>query len=325
MPHDPSDDEPRAADLLPPDAPPEPVPRRIAERRVVGWSMAGRLMNRVERRPAGNSRRFWRNIEEDDPFIPRKALRVRRQDEPYPAQRLDRVPSQAPPPMPRESRPAPPPPAPKRMAPAPEPVHSRDPRALTSPDPTPSAPSQPPARPPIDRTPPKPVAPQRSKSGRIRVSRASNAPQGQKGMVRKTADEIRKEKEAQRAPAGPAKPPPLRSLDSVLAALGELQAAEALFKQGIKPEKDNSPPPPKPKKMAQPAPKAEAPPPAPKPTPQPPPVDRSPPKPAQSSKPAAPPKPGGGSGGLDDLFGGGPSEGRARIGKRTKITSKSED
>ena len=39
-------DEPRAADLLPPDDPPaDDAPKRIAERRVVGWEMSATLSN----------------------------------------------------------------------------------------------------------------------------------------------------------------------------------------------------------------------------------------------------------------------------------------
>lgn len=320
MPHDPSEDETRAADLLPPDTPPdEPDHRPIAERRVVGWSMSGRLMHRVERRPAGNSRRFWRNIEEDDPFLPKRALRVRGRDEPYPAERLTRVPATAPPPQSPRADQAPTPPKPKRLADAPVPTHTRDTRVPAAPTsvPTPRPePTPPPA--PIDRTPPRPEPPKQSRSGRIRVSRASNAPKGQPGMVRKNAEEIRAEKEAARKTAGPAAPPPLRSLDSVLGALGELQAAEALFKQGIKTEQPTSaPPPPKPKKIAQPAPAAPA---APQQTP---PVDRTPPKPTAKEPQAQAPKPDS-AGGLDDLFGGG-QEGRVRIGKRTTVRAKPDD
>ena len=80
-----------------------------------------------------------------------------------------------------------------------------------------------------------------------------------------------------------------------------------------------------PKKVAQPPPAASQPPSAPQKAPEAKPVDRSPPKPTKETKATSAPKPGGNAGGLDDLFGGGPSEGRARIGKRTRVSSKSED
>ena len=68
--HDDLPAEAKAHDLLGPDVEPPVAPvKRIAERRVVGWELARRLLLRRARRPAGNSRRFWSRVEDDDPFL----------------------------------------------------------------------------------------------------------------------------------------------------------------------------------------------------------------------------------------------------------------
>src|SRR5688572_10352985 len=64
-------DETKAHDLLPPEPSAPPPPRKIGLRRVVGHGLGERLLARRGWRPAGNSRRFWSKIEDDDPFLPR--------------------------------------------------------------------------------------------------------------------------------------------------------------------------------------------------------------------------------------------------------------
>jgi hypothetical protein len=130
---------------------------------------------------------------------------------------------------------------------------------------------------------------------------------------------IRDAKAKQRSGAESDKPPPkLRSLDSVLSALGELGAAENLFKQGgLLPDSGQETP--TPARRPKPQQVAPTPPQAPRPAAKAP-VDRTPPKTKAPPKPetlSKPPSGAGGSGGLNDLFGAGPSEGRVRIGKRT--------
>lgn len=341
--------DPKAKDLLPPDAPPDDEPKRIAERRVVGWNMADRIIQRVTWRPAGNSRDFWKRIEDDDPFEARRVpVRLREDHTLYPADRIDRMPTAAAPqPASRPAPPEPPRPQPKASAPPPKAALNADPRVAKAPVPPPRA-SEPPPEPeepmaqPTSRLPPQAPA---SRTGRIRISGAERPPTPSTGILKQpAAAEIRAEKEAAREqgkkPDAP--PPPRRSLDSVLAMLGELRAQEALHKQGLLESEsagtqDNRPPPkpqrlaePTPAPAAQPKPRAEAAPvdrtpprpatPAPKPAA---PVDRTPPKPpTQAAKPAEHAPPPTGSAGLNDLFGGGPQEGRVRIGKRTAPAKK---
>lgn len=342
-------DELKASDLLPPDDPPaDDGPKKIAERRVVGWFMADRLVRRAEWRPVGNSKHFWSKIEDDDPFVHRPPPRRVRQDHTlYPADRIDRIPSTA---VPQPSRQAPQaPPRPRQEAPqpkreAPKPSVNRDPRVAPTPS-TPQTPIQEESPPePMERHLPPIQPPKRTKTGRIRISSAKERPHGHQGIVKRpTAAEIRAKKEAQRE-AGTLKdapPPKLRKLDDVLGILGRLKQAEELHAQGLLDKESfdatqDDAPRPKPKRVAQPTSEAKpaptaAPKPAPAPKPEAPPkpakpaVDRTPPKPAAPKKkdePKGPPRPP--AGGMDDLFGA-PSEGRVKIGKRTKPTAKPVD
>ena len=331
-------EEPIVLDLLPNDEEPEPGPRKIAERRVVGWRMSTRLIERRVRRPAGNSRRFWQKIEEDDPFMPKPDLRRVRQDHTlYPADRIDRLPPPPPereppkrmaskpkapsaPKPTREAAPPPPPAAPQRPAPQ-EPVFGRDTRTV----PTPRNPNAPPPEPPaeVDRRPP--IVPhhtgKKGKSGRIQVSQASGRPQGGGGMMRSAA-QAREEKEAARKKAEPKEPPKLRGLDSVLGLLGNLAQAEKQHAEGHEVEAIRGdvqqPRAAKPTRQAS-APKRVASKPsaakAPKREAEAPPVDRTPPAPKKApKKDAEPPGPPASAGNLNDLFGGGGD--RVRIGKR---------
>lgn len=356
MPEQDPQDDLRAADLLPPDSDLAPPVRKIAERRVVGWSLSNRLITRFERRPCGNSRRFWKQIEEDDPFRPKPALKRIRQDHTlYPVDRMDRIPSTAIPqdkpaarrPTPQAQRAVPKPQAPPPTPPprAPEPVHTPDPRSAQSPLPPRPQPAPPPEAPkaPIDRRPP--IVPRGgggAKAGRIRVSRATERPHGQTGVVppRPSAAEVRERKNKERE-AGTTKDHGFknRPLDDVLSILGQLGVMEKLHAEGRLEEdhKVQLPDAPAPKKpsaseaKAAPAPPAAPPPsPAPKPAaptppaprPETPPVDRTPPpaaKPkAEPTRPGPPPS----AGNMNDIFGGDPNEGRVRIGRRQKTTKK---
>ncbi len=326
--NDPSDL--RASDLLPPDDPPDGPPKRIAERRVAGWVTTNRLWLRTDRRPAGNSRRFWKKIEDDDPFIPPPSTKRIAQSthELYPSDRLPRVESAKPKQQPSSSQP--PAPQPKARAQA-QPVHTRDPRAISSPTPRkppkPAAPQTAPETTEVNRRPPRLPDPplRRRPRGRMKASPERGVQEQVHGVAppARSAEEIRTKKQADRAIEEPHKPP-LRGIDSVLALLGELRVAETLHNQGVTGDSNTDiadEPRPKPKKMARPAPEAAAP----APTPSPP-----PPKPKPVAKPPAKPpvdrSPGGGGGGsLDDLFGGGPSEGRVRIGSRAKPKGKGGD
>lgn len=343
---DPQDDR-RATDLLPPDPPPEPGERKIAERRVVGWKLSNRLVTRFERRPCGNSQRFWKQIEEDDPFRPAPILKRVRQDHTlYPTQRMDRIPSTAIPqtqPQPKAATPQA-----RRVVPPPEgppkPVHTRDLRSAHSPLP-PRAPAEPEA--PVDRRPPI-ISPDggHSKTGRIRVSRTNQRPQGGAGIVqqpRPSAAEVRAKKEKDRL-AGTTKEHKFknRPLDDVLSIMGQLRAMEKMSNEGMlhndaRIELPPDPNKPKPKPVAAPAarvppiqaaplPVRPSTPPQPRPSP---PVDRTPPPVDRTPPPAAPnaiPEPArttnASGGGMNDLFGGNPNEGRVRIGKRQKTTDK---
>lgn len=330
--------EPRAHELLPPDSPPEePAQRRIAERRVVGWSTTNRLYARRIRRPVGNSKQFWKRIEEDDPFLPPPPMARLPQvshDQMYPAERLARIPpdpgtriisqpSKGAAARPR-SQPAPP------KAP-PKPVHTPDPRPAPSPRP---APPQPPpqqqaAPPPMERRlPPRAPNPEipgrRTSSGRLRIATPRTAPEPQAAPM-PSPSEIRRRKEQERAArSGPPAPPPTRGIDDVLALLGELKLAEEMYNAGVTGDTDtdvvtDAPPTPRPAPSPPPAAvKPPAPTPQPRPAPSPPPQP-SPPRPPTPSPPpsSAQPGPPASAGNLDDLFGGGPQEGRVRIGRRT--------
>jgi len=334
MPHPDDRIELRATDLLPPDEPPaEPQVKRIAERRVAGWMTVNRLMARNERRPAGNSRRFWKKIEDDDPFVPLPSTKRMAQSthELYPSERLPRVEAARPKSKPKpaqQSRPQPKPrpkptPSPRKT----EPVHARDTKAARTPPPRPRESADEPAKSAVDRRPPRLPNPElkRRPRGRMSVGQSRQGqqprPQAQPPPAR-SADEIRAAKQADREAEGPPPPPVQRGLDSVLAMLGELRVAETLYNQGVTGDTNADivdEPRPRPKAAVKPAakptPRQEAPPaareaPKPKPTAPKPPVNRSP--------------TGAQGGGLDDLFGG-PSEGRVRIGKRSKPKSSGSD
>jgi len=319
--------EPRASDLLPPDEPPEqPEIKRIAERRVAGWSTTARLATRMERRPAGNSRRFWKTIEDDDPFLaaPTPKRLPQSSHELYPSDRLQRVETSRAKPRPAPAAPAKrPKPRAEPPKPAPRPVHTPDARAVKPPA-TPESET----KAPIDRRPPRLPNPNLKKRPRGRMS-VGKSHRGQANPTHqrppsKTAEEIRATKQAEREAAGPAAPPSLRGIDSVLAMLGELRAAETLYNQGVTGDTNADiadEPRPKPKAMAsRPKDATPPPPPAPEPTPppQPAPPSRKPPKPNKPLNRS--PSASGAGGGMDDLFGG-PSESRVRIGKRNKPKS----
>lgn len=339
-------DEAKVADLLPRDVElPAPPSKKIAERRVGGWATSARLFERRAYRPAGNSRRFWRKIEDDDPFLAKPTGRRIPEEGGhalYPQERLQRMPE--PPKVTRPTEHAPPPPRPQRVAPPPawteepRPAPAPTPRPAPAPRPAPRpAPAPPPveaeAPPRVDRRPPiVPHQPGRKRpAGRMSVGPAREVPQAN---VRhrltdgdgRSATEIRQEREKWREQSkGPAAPPKLRNYDDVLAILGDLKASQELHEAGVRGTTDadivDTPPPrPKPQRVAPPPPQETAPPPRPQPPPRPtpapqpaPPVNRSP-----SGR-------GGSGGGLDDLFGGGPNEGRMRIPRRSKGRSGEEE
>lgn len=334
-------DEPKASDLLPePEPAPEP-PRKLGTRRVAGWATSDRLLARGARRPVGNSRGFWQRIEEDDPFArrrPKQAKHLADHDTIYPTERLARVEggkvvparprSPAPPPKPRgeaKPRPAPKPPPQRADAPPrqPPPRQSQPTSAAASPPRRPPMPAaKPAAEAPIDRRPPVITPGGKSKrTGRVRIGRQNRQSQQ---APQKTAAQIRAEKEAARKASEPAEPPKLRNMDGILSALGNLAAAQAIFEENKKrkdagepllgepavtPDPRPAPPPPRP------TPRAATP--SATPAAKPPPVNRTPPKPTPPSKPKPAAKPAS-AGGMDDLFGGGPQEGRVRIGRRSK-------
>jgi hypothetical protein len=316
--------EPRASDLLPPDEPPErPEFKLIAERRVAGWSTTARLATRLERRPAGNSRRFWKTIEDDDPFLAAPAAKRLPQSshELYPADRLQRIEPARTKPRPAAAAPKPKPRA-APSKPAPQPVHTPDARAIKPP-----ASDAPEGQPAVDRRPPRLPNPNVKTRPRGRMS-VGKSHRGQANPTHqrpasKTAEEIRATKQAEREAAGPAAPPSLRGIDSVLAMLGELRAAETLYKQGVTGNTDGDiadEPRPKPKAWAA-KPKATSPSPSQKPTPPPPAPPKAKPTPPQAKPPLnRSPSASNAGGGMDDLFGG-PSESRVRIGKRNKPKS----
>ncbi len=350
-------DEARVHDLLPPNEEPwEPPVKKVGERRVGGWATSARLYERRTFRPAGNSRRFWRKVEDDDPFLPQApGQRISQEGHAvYAADRLVRMPD-----APRVERPteyAPPPPQPRRVVPPqssePEPQRSQRPEPTYTEEPyhAPRPRSVPPPRhtpveeevessPPVDRRPPRVAHNPKNPAGRMRVGPVNAAPRETKVVDSsgRTATEVRQEREQWRSEAkGPSAPPPLRGYDDVLAILGDLAASEKLYQQGVKGPMNTDvvdTPRPKPKAIASPPPREPAPQPAPRPAPPPPqaapPVDRTPPKPPSSPAPAPPvnrsPSGGGGGGGMDDLFGGGPQEGRMRIPRRSKKKASDEE
>lgn len=349
-----NDDSPRAADLLPPDGPapvdarsvrpahasmePEVETRKVGIRRVSCLDFGNRFYDRANRRPAGNTRRFWRNIEADDPFLKAPARPTDAPLEIYAAQRIERTDGSLPKPQPdvakayqdtRKSSPSEAPARPRkevkrtpkrdtgpeqrhtpepRPAPTPQPKQVRRPRR--DPEPVEEAPK------PIDRRPPMPKRQTKSRTGRQRMpSRA----QQQEGPRKKTAKEIREEK--LRARSGPVEKK--RSIDEYRDFMQNMMFMRDKFDAGeeipvIQDETAD-------KEVRRPKPKGESPREVkrpkkrePKPEPAPPPVDRRPPMPKK--KPEAPVdrsiKPGGNAGGLDDLFGGGGD--RVRIGRRAK-------
>ena len=238
MPKQEPDSEPRAADLLPPDRAPEPPEiKQIAERRVAGWMTTHRLLTRNQRRPAGNSRRFWKKIEDDDPFLPAPPIRRMAQSthELYPSDRLQRVETtRRPTPQPQQPRPSPKPKAVAKPAPKPNPqaVHTREPRRPLKPPPAATRDEAP----PVDRRPPILPNPNLKKrpQGRISVGKSRRHPHSQpQTTAGPSAKEIRDAKIASREAGGPEAPPPLRGLDSVLGILGELRMAEMMREQGI--------------------------------------------------------------------------------------------
>lgn len=350
--------ERRASELLPPDgrAPVDPrdvVPahaslsgevetRKIGIRRVSGLSFGARIVERARWRPAGNSRAFWRNIEEDDPFLRTPARPTDAVLEIYPSQRLPRVEGSLPKPQPEVAKQYTPRPAeeappsrprrevkreskPKRPAPearhtpeprpAPRPQSKQEMRREVEPEPTPAPTPEPPRR-----LPPKPQnTASRSRTGRQRMpSRAKEA----QGGRRKSAKEIREEKLAARS----GKKEKVTSIDEYRDFMQKMDFLREKYEAGEElPEvmdetADKGVRRPKPRaevKRGEEVPEAPAPAPAPEPE-APPAIDRRPPMPPKKEEPAVDRsiKPGGNSGGLDDLFGGGGD--RVRIGRRAR-------
>ena len=257
----------KARDLLPPDAPaprraedvrPSDDPletevedRKIGIRRVTALDFADRLTARNRWRPAGNSRRFWRQIEADDPFKTKPARPTDAPLDVYPAQRIDRVEGSMPKPQPdiaraigpgRSQDEAPPPVRPLREQPrsqptAPAPVHTPEPRTavaptsvrLPEPEPEPERPTQPVPVP--RRLPPKPPPDAGStRTGRQRMPSRG----GDGGGTQKTAAEIREEKLAARAKLKEGDQHPLKkkSLDAYRETMQNLLFSQARFEAG---------------------------------------------------------------------------------------------
>ncbi|MEZ4317452.1 MAG: hypothetical protein R3F61_08105 [Myxococcota bacterium] len=230
---------PKAADLLPPDGPapvdpktvvraddalePEVEDRKIGIRRVSSLEFGNKLWQRANRRAAGNSRSFWRNIEADDPFLQAPARPTDAPLEIYPAQRIERTSGSQPKPQPDVARAYPPPSrqddvqpnrptprkeAPRTKAPAPEARHTPEPRPAPPPPPrrapepepvperVPEPVSQSPSEPPGRRLPPKPQG-GASGGGRIRTGRQRmpSAASGEEDGRPMSAAEIRAEKQ----------------------------------------------------------------------------------------------------------------------------------
>lgn len=347
------DEDSRAKDLLPPDSPPEDhtETRKIGVRRVVGWQTVDAVMARADVRPVGNSRRFWKKIEADDPFKRKPLKPADYAQEVYVAERLPRVQtstvqrqpaqqtrdnmsSQSSPQRPQSRT------QPQRVAKppqrTPEPTHPRDTQtAKPPPQPRRAAPVPPPsaepeaAAPPIDRRPPRIMPDSKSpKTGRVRASRTRIKTPSKPATQTKSAAEIREEKRRVRSGEPEQdihKIAPKRSLDDYMEYMRNMAYAKELYDQGLEVPsmssdemEDSTPAPrPKPTRAAQADPPAE---------PKSPPIDRRPPMPKKAAPkaPQTPRRPASGT--MDDLFGGGgPDEGRVRIGRRDKPTGKSED
>ncbi|MCB9693691.1 MAG: hypothetical protein H6736_17920 [Alphaproteobacteria bacterium] len=375
--HDPSGT--RARDLLPPDGPapvnparvtpatasfePEVETRKVGIRRVSGLEFGNRMIERVRWRPAGNSRSFWRNIEDDDPFLAQPARPTDDVLEIYPTQRLPRMEGSMPKPQPdvakayaprpadeeRPSRPAREikrePRTPKQAAP--EQRHTPEPRP--APRPQREKQDQPEARtepvaPPAPRTlPPRPENTKAStRTGRQRMPSRAPAPTAAGGESEKSAAEIREEKLIARK-GGPGEK--VRTLDEYRDFMQKMDFLREKYEAGEElPEvmdetADKGVRRPKPKSEVKRGDETPASEPAPEPTPEPParprpapkpepaappPVDRRPPMPTKEEKPAVERSPRGASaGGLDDLFGGGGD--RVRMPKRAKPKPDGED
>ncbi|MCB9677232.1 MAG: hypothetical protein H6737_19090 [Alphaproteobacteria bacterium] len=239
------DTPPKAADLLPPDGPapvdpksvvraddplePDVETRKIGIRRVSSLEFGNRMYARLNRRSAGNSRDFWRNMEADDPFLRAPARPTDAPLEIYPAQRLERTSGSQPKPQPDVAREYPPPsrqeeavgnrpPQPRREAqrpkrtppeethtPEPRPAPRPPPRARepepepeVAPEPVPVAPV---AEPPQGRRlPPKPPGGGETGTGRIRTGGGRQRMPSRAGaeQQQKSAAEIRAEKQRAR-------------------------------------------------------------------------------------------------------------------------------
>ena len=286
----------RAIQLLPPPRPPDPPFKKVAERRICGWGTIIRLSKRIARRPAGNSRRFWRKVEADDPFLPGPP-EGRSLDEShslYPVDRADRevrnprgeqsalgplkqpkpkAQPQAAKPEPSQARQQAQPPAPavhtpdpRRPAPAPQPaVRPQPKRAAPPPEPEPEPVVQ-----QERRLPPKMPPPARPQPGSwsARNAAAQNAPpvpgEAPKRPVNPTSEKT---------------PPAGMNIDRAMNILAELREAEAAMKRGEKSIES----PPLPRSVAQPQ----------RPAPAPPPRQAAPPPPRQAApqpqRPSAPP------------------------------------
>jgi hypothetical protein len=310
-----------------PAAPSLSPPRAVGPRRVAGHDTVERLLARRGFRPAGNSRRFWTRVEDDDPFLPQPKRWDRGDEsatvaatgaassggpshEPYAADRLSRMGK----PKNKPDRPATaaPRPSPEPRAPAPGPA----PRPAARPPPRPAPPAPQAERPapvqPIDRRPPL------IRNAHLGEGAAAAEPRGPEPTVRqrlvdptgRSAEEVRREREAARA-GGPTAPP-ARSFDDVMSLMSQLRASEELYLQGLKEEATEAFKADEDAAAIASTPRRGAPPPAapPEPHPEPAPVDRS-------------PRRASGAANLDDLFGGG--EGRVRIGRRTATRPKPDE
>jgi hypothetical protein len=225
----------------------------------VGSSIVFRLDSRQWFRPAGNSIRFWKKIEADDPFKPKRA-KLSPHRPVYASGRFVRLEDVTPPkpkPKPQAT------PKARRLAKAqpeedtkgPSQVHTPDRKLAPSPLPKP-APSPEPEAPkpvakpaptePIDRTPPR-IIPNQSKkiSGRIRTGgqpqrRSRKLVQGGAPPTSRSPEDAPPNQASSEPPPdiSPKRnlgkresppPPPARNIDSVLGALGALKAAQEQF------------------------------------------------------------------------------------------------
>lgn len=245
----------------------------------VGSPTVFRLDFRQWFRPAGNSARFWKKIEADDPFKPKRAKHSPHRPV-YASGRFVRLGEVSPPkPKPQAA------PKARRLAKlqpeedtkGPSQVHTPDrkiapsPLPRPAPAPVPEAPAiaaKPASTEPIDRTPPRIIpTPSKKVSGRIRTSgrkrQSSKLVQGgapptghppegaapEQASSEPTPDISPKRNLGKRDSAPP---PPARNIDSVLGALGALKAAQEqhhhdkdLKAQGLLPDSQPqySPPP----------------------------------------------------------------------------------